>query len=108
MQSDDFFDVDRFPEALFVINTVRKIDGASLGQPNLEITGDLTLKGICASLTLRAAAGATPDGKAAAQAVLSFDRTQWNILYGSGRFFQRLGMHLVNDLVDLEIRMVTC
>jgi polyisoprenoid-binding protein YceI len=108
LQSDDFFDVKRFPEALFVINAARTIDGGSLGRPNLEITGDLTLKGICAPLTLRAAAGATPDGKAAAQAVLSFDRTRWNVLYGSGRFFQRLGMHLVNDFVDLEIRIVTC
>ncbi|MGA8660399.1 MAG: YceI family protein [Chthoniobacterales bacterium] len=107
LQSDDFFDVERFPEALFVINTARTIDGASLGQPNVEIIGDLTLKSISAPLRFRAAAGVTPDGKAAAQAVLSFDRTHWNVLYGSGRFFQRLGMHLVNDLIDLEIKIVT-
>jgi rhodanese-related sulfurtransferase len=37
LQSDDFFDVERFPEASFVIDTARKIDGAALGQPNLEI-----------------------------------------------------------------------
>jgi hypothetical protein len=39
--------------------------------------------------------------------VLSFDRTHWNVLYGSGRYFQGLGMHLVYDLVDLEIKIVT-
>jgi polyisoprenoid-binding protein YceI len=82
LQSDDFFDVDRFPEASFVINAARRIDGASLGQPNLEIVGDLTLKGISAPLTFCASAGVTPDGKAAAQALLSFDRTRWNVLYG--------------------------
>lgn len=107
LRSDDFFDVERFPEALFVINTARNIDRASVGQPNLEISGELTLKGISAPLTIRAAAGVTPDGKAAAQAVLSFDRTRWNVLYGSGRFFHRLGMHLVNDLIDLEIKIVS-
>jgi rhodanese-related sulfurtransferase len=107
LKSDDFFEVERYSEALFVINSARRMDGASLGQPDLEITGDLTLKSISAPLTFRAAAGVTPDGKAAAQAVLSFDRTRWNVLYGSGRFFQRLGMHLVNDLVDLEITIVT-
>jgi hypothetical protein len=69
--------------------------------------GDLTLKGISDPLTFRAAAGMTPDGKAAAQAVLSFDRTYWNVLYGSGRYFHRLGMHLVYDLIDLEIKIVT-
>jgi rhodanese-related sulfurtransferase len=107
LQSDDFFDVERFPEALLVINGARRIDDASLGQPNLEITADLTLKGVSAPLKFLAVAGVTPDGKAAAQAVLSFDRTRWNVLYGSGRFFGRLGMHLVNDLIELEVKIVT-
>ncbi len=42
LRSDDFFDIERFPEASFAIDTARRIDGATLGQPNLEITGDLT------------------------------------------------------------------
>jgi rhodanese-related sulfurtransferase len=107
LQSDDFFDVERFPEAVLVINSARKIDGASPGQPNLAIIADLALKGITAPLTCCAAAGVTPDGKAAAQATLSFDRTRWNVLYGSARFFHRVGMHLVNDLIDLEIKILT-
>ncbi|HYY27085.1 MAG TPA: YceI family protein [Chthoniobacterales bacterium] len=107
LQSDDFFDVERFPEALLVINSARKIDGASPGQLNYEIFADLTLKGVVAPLAFRAAAGVAPDGRAAAQAILSFDRTRWNVLYGSARFFQRIGMHMVNDLVDLEVKVVT-
>ena len=107
LRSDDFFDIERFPEASFAIDAARKIDDATLGQPNLEITGDLTLKGISAPLTFRAVTGVTPDGKAAAQAVLSLDRTCWGVLYGSGRYFHRLGMHLVNDLIDLEFKIVT-
>jgi len=39
--------------------------------------------------------------------VFSFDRTRWKVLYGSGRFFHRLGMNLVNDLIQLEIKIVT-
>jgi hypothetical protein len=58
-------------------------------------------------LTFRAVTGVTPDGKAVAQAVLSLDRTCWGVLYASGRYFHRLGMHLVNDLIDLEIKIVT-
>ena len=107
LQSDDFFDVARFPEAFYVINAVRAIEGATPGQPNLEIVGNLTLKGISGPLTFSAATGMTPDGKAAAQAVLLFDRTYWNVLYGSGRYFHRLGMHLVYDLIDLQIKIVT-
>jgi rhodanese-related sulfurtransferase len=107
LQSDDFFDVERFPDALLIINSARKIDGASPGQLNYEIIADLTLKGVVAPLAFRVAAGVTPDGRAAAQAILSFDRTRWNVLYGSARYFQRVGMHMVNDLVDLEFKVLT-
>jgi hypothetical protein len=43
LQSDDFLDFERFPETLLVINSARKIDGASPGQPNLETIADLTV-----------------------------------------------------------------
>jgi rhodanese-related sulfurtransferase len=107
LQSDDFFDVERFPDALLVINSARKMDGTSPGQLNCEIFAELTLKGVVAPISFRAATGVTPDGSAAAQATLSFDRTRWNVLYGSACFFQRVGMHMVNDLVDLEVKIVT-
>jgi len=107
LRSDDFFDVERFPEALVVIDGARRIDNARLGRPNLEINADVTLKGVSATLKFVAMSGVTPDGKAAAQAVFSFDRTRWKVLYGSGRFFYRLGRNLVNDLIELEIKIVT-
>jgi len=77
------------------------------GRPNLEINADVTLKGISGPLKFLATAGVIPEGKAAAQAVLSFDRTRWKVLYGSGRFFHRLGRNLVDDLIELEIKIVT-
>jgi hypothetical protein len=67
----------------------------------------VTLKGISAPLKVLATSGVTPDCNAAAQAVFSFDRTRWKVLYGSGRFFHRLGRNLVNDLIELEIKIVT-
>jgi hypothetical protein len=30
-----------------------------------------------------------------------FDRTRWNVIYGSSRFFEHLGMHLVFDLISI-------
>jgi rhodanese-related sulfurtransferase/polyisoprenoid-binding protein YceI len=107
LRNEDFFDVERFPEALLVIRSARRIDGARPGQLNLEVIGDLTLKDVTAPFTFYAVSGVTRDGKAAAQAALSFDRTRWNVLYGSARFFYRVGMHLVNDLIDLDIKIVT-
>jgi rhodanese-related sulfurtransferase/polyisoprenoid-binding protein YceI len=107
LQSDDFFDIERFPEARFLIQHTKQIEGATAGHPNLEITGELSLKDVSAPITFLATAGVTSDSKGAAQAVLSFDRTQWNVIYGSARFFHRIGMHLVNDLIDLDMRIVT-
>jgi rhodanese-related sulfurtransferase len=107
LRDEDFFDVERFPEASLVIGSVRKIENALAGQLDLEVNADLTLKDVTAPLTFRAASGVTREGKAAAQAALSFDRTRWNVLYGSARFFYGLGMHLVNDLIDLDIKIVT-
>ena len=107
LKSDDFFDVERFPEARFLIRQARHIEGATAGHPNLEITGELSVKDVSAPITFLATAGVTSDGKAASQAVLSFDRTQWNVIYGSARFFNRLGMHMVNDLIDLDIKIET-
>lgn len=56
--------------------------------------------------TIDATTGLTPEGKPAAQATFSLDRTHWGAIYGSARFFQRRGMHLVNDLIDLQLRIV--
>lgn len=104
--SHDFFDVDVFPEARFVITKVLPIAEATPGSPNLIVHGELTLKDTRLPLDFPATAGFA-EGLPAAQAVLSFDRTLWNVIYGSGKFFRRLGGHLVNDQIDLQLRIIT-
>jgi hypothetical protein len=46
------------------------------------------------------------DGSLTALAQIDIDRTRWNVLYGSGRFFQMLGKHLVNDAITLFVKIV--
>ncbi len=104
--SNDFFDAARHPEARFQIRKVEPVPGASPGMPNLRLSGDLTLRGQIKPLNFLVAAGRTPDGRPAAQAVFAFDRTLWGSIYGSGKFFHRLGMHLVNDLVEVQVRLL--
>jgi ABC-type phosphate transport system auxiliary subunit len=57
-------------------------------------------------LVVLAVAGRTPEGRVAAQATLVFDRTEFGSTYGSARFFQSLGRHLVNDQVEIQVRLV--
>jgi polyisoprenoid-binding protein YceI len=70
------------------------------------VHGELTLKGVTLPIEFVATTGFTPEGKPAAQSVFAFDRTQWNVLDGSGKYFRNLGGHLVNDLIEIQLRVV--
>ena len=106
LRSHDFFDTEIYPEARFRVLSSRRIGDGVAGMPNLRIEGELTLKGTTLPLAIDAVSGFTQDGHPAAQAVLAFDRTMWNVIYGSARFFRNLGMHLVNDLIEASLRIV--
>lgn len=103
LKSDDFFDVERFPNAEFVMVECGVLVGATPGSPNHFIKGKLTIKGITRELSVPAIIVPGDDGTVKAHACFDIDRTEWNVLYGSGKLFERLGMHLVNDTISLEM-----
>jgi rhodanese-related sulfurtransferase/polyisoprenoid-binding protein YceI len=107
LMSHDFFDVDLYPEARFVIIATEPVAGATPGAPNLAVRGELTLKNVSRAVNFVATSGLTTEGKPAAQSAFPIDRTQWNVLYGSGKYFRHLGGHLINDLIEIQIRVVT-
>jgi polyisoprenoid-binding protein YceI len=106
LKSEDFFDVERYPTATFVLRGATPIDEATPGTPNMEIAGALTIKEMIRSITFPAMVAAQADGTLKAQATFSLDRTLWNVSYGSGKLYERLGMHLVNDLISIELFIV--
>ena len=105
LKSDDFFFAGKFPAARFTIDSARKI-GESLSAPNFEVEGTLELRGVRNDMKFLATISNLPDGAITAEAHFDFDRTRWNIIYGSSRYFQHLGMHLVFDLISLRLRIV--
>jgi polyisoprenoid-binding protein YceI/rhodanese-related sulfurtransferase len=107
LKSDDFFDVRRFPTAEFQLSKIKALPGARRGNPNYEVTGDLTLKSVTNEIAFPVIIGLTPDGLIAADAHFDIDRTRWNVLYGSGKFYEKLGKHLVNDEVSLALKLIT-
>jgi len=104
--SDDFFFVDRFPHATFTIDSARWSDERTLTYPNLHIDGTLDLHGVKKPISFSATLGMLADGAIAAEAHFDIDRTEWGILYGSSRYFEHLGMHLVFDLISIQLRIV--
>jgi polyisoprenoid-binding protein YceI len=106
LKSSDFFDVENFPEASFKFEVAEKINGAHVGRPNYSVNGSLTIKGVTNPISFLAMIVPMEDGSINGQAHLDFDRTLWNVRYGSEKFFDKLGMHLVNDIVSLELFLV--
>jgi|WetSurMetagenome_2_1015567.scaffolds.fasta_scaffold03589_9 polyisoprenoid-binding protein YceI/rhodanese-related sulfurtransferase len=105
LKSDDFFFAEKFPTALFTIDAARQI-GESLSAPNFEVEGALELRGVRNLIKFLATVNRLSDGAIAAEAHFDFDRTHWKIIYGSSRFFEHLGMHLVFDPISIGLRIV--
>jgi len=106
LKSDDFFFTSRFPSARFTIEKATPVPDPYLSVPNCDIQGKLELKGITAPLSFTATVTPEEGGRLAAEAHFDLDRTRWHVLYGSSRFFEHLGMHLVFDPISFEIRIV--
>jgi polyisoprenoid-binding protein YceI len=107
LKSDDFFDVQHFPDAEFRLTRVSPLPDAKPGNPNFDVSGELMIKGIRRDITFRAILAETSEGLLAADGHLDIDRTHWNVLYGSGKFYEKLGKHLVHDEVSLGLKLVT-
>ena len=105
--SDDFFWAERFPTAAFMLEGLAPIAEGHLTKPNFTLSGSLEMMGVRAPLQFPATLTTLPDKRLAAEAHFDFDRTRWNIVYGSSRFFDHLGMHLVFDLISVQLKLVS-
>ena len=96
LKADDFFGVEKFPTASFVIT---KVAGN-------QVTGNLTVKGITKSITFPAEI-AVKGGKVTAKATITIDRTDFNIRYGSKKFFESIGDKAIFDDFALTVSLVS-
>jgi polyisoprenoid-binding protein YceI len=105
LKSDDFFAVADYPTAQFVAKDVVSIANSTTGTDNYTVRGEFTLRGQSRPLELSVNLAADAEGGLAAQALCDLDRTEYGGIYGSGKFFSRLGQHVVNDLVHLHLKL---
>lgn len=106
LQSDDFFFVKMFPRARFRITRVAPVKKPNWSTPNFRVRGSLELRGIKKEIEFQATVNPLPEGAASVEAHFDIDRTRWGVIYGSSRFFEHLGMHLVFDLISIQLRLV--
>jgi polyisoprenoid-binding protein YceI len=107
LMSDDFFFVKLFPKASFILAAAKPVESPTLSSPNFQVEGTLELRGVKADIRFPATVNRREDGSVSIEAHFDIDRTRWNVLYGSSRFFEHLGMHLVYDLITIELRIFT-
>ncbi len=92
IKSGDFFDVKKYPTAKL---QVEKID-------NGYLYGKLTIKNKTHDVTIPfVKKDKTYTGE------LGFDRTKYDMIYGSGNFFKNLGDKVIADTVTLKFKIVT-
>lgn len=104
LSSPDFFKIDAFPVVTFEITKSTPIKDAKTGEANVNITGRLSIKGITHPLTFPALVSVA-DGKVSAKGTAVVDRTQFDVRYGSGKFFEGLGDKLIYDDFEVEVNL---
>lgn len=103
LESDDFFSVEKHNTATFQLTSFKPAQGTSGN--NYMITGKLTIKGKTNEISFPAKV-TMEDGMVRAEASLSFDRSNWDIRYGSGSFFDGLGDKMIYDDVEIDFVLV--
>jgi polyisoprenoid-binding protein YceI len=100
LSSPDFFDIAAHKTAKLVIKSVK-----STGANAYDVTADLTIKGITKPITFPATV-AIAGNKVTATAKVTVDRTNYDIKYGSGKFFENLGDKAILDDFVLDLNVV--
>jgi polyisoprenoid-binding protein YceI len=101
LKSEDFFGVAKYPTAKFVIT--KAIPQDSKG--NYKILGNLTIKESTKEVKFFANV-AESNGTVSASGKITVDRSDYNVRYGSGSFFDGLGDKTIYDEFDLQISLV--
>ena len=102
LKSDDFFGVENYPEAIFKFTTVT----AKGKNGSYEVTGDMTIKSTTKSITFTTQLVNNGD-KLIAVANIVIDRSDFDVRYGSGSFFDNLGDKTIYDDFTLSVNLVT-
>ncbi|PSR12295.1 MAG: YceI family protein [Bacteroidetes bacterium] len=101
LKSADFFGVEKFPTAAFQITQV-----VSRGTPgSYKVTGNLTIKETTKPIRFNVQI-AQEKGQQVATGEVTIDRSDFDVRYGSGSFFDSLGDNTIYDEFDLAIRLV--
>ena len=101
LSAPDFFDVAKYSMSKFVITNVTETEG------KLAVTGNLTVKDVTKSITIPAML--MTEGKVTTfkSEKFNIDRADFNVKYGSKKFFDNLKDKFIDDMIELSFTVNT-
>jgi len=101
LKSSDFFNVKEFPAA-----SIKFQENNKLSNTGISCDGQLTIKNITHPISFKVDILEANDN-IKAKTTLTFDRSKYDVRFGSGKFFENLGDKLIYDNIDLSVLIVT-
>ena len=103
LSSPDFFDVAKFPQAMFEITKVTALSGNP--DANAMVYGNLTMKDITKQIGFKANAKVGPNGVSVSTGDFTIDRTDFGIQYGSSKLADIAKDKVISDKIGLKINL---
>ncbi len=105
LKSADWFNAVAYPKAQFTLTRVVPSSDV-VTSFKYTVTGDLTIKDIKKEITFDAYIYEMM-GKMMIEGVAQVDRTNWDIRFGSGKFFEDLGDNVISDTFTVTFKLAT-
>lgn len=105
LKAVDFFDVSKFGTSEFKMVSLTKIEGAKEGENNYKVKGTLTIKGITNAIEFPARVE-VKDKTLVLRADVTFDRTKYDIKFGSASVIEGIGNRAISDEVLFSLALV--
>jgi polyisoprenoid-binding protein YceI len=100
LKSDDFFGVNKHPKAKLVIK-----QAIPQGADKYKVVADITIKGTTKEIKFFANVSHSGD-QVTGKAEIVIDRSEFDVRYGSGSFFDNLGDKTIYDNFTLNVDLV--
>ena len=102
LKSPDFFDITQHPVAYLKFQGNQK----NYSNGKLKFDGELTIKNITHPISFYSKIE-NLSGNLSANADVIFDRSLYDVKFGSGKFFDNLGDRLIYDEINIDVLIVT-
>jgi polyisoprenoid-binding protein YceI len=96
LKSDDFFGVEKYPSATFEVTGSSKFSNGKA-----TLSGDITIKGKTESISFEVVRA-----EKEYTAKVEIDRSKFDVKYDSNSFFDNLGDKAIDDIFELEIKLI--